>query len=523
MMRMFLALALLIVPGVAHADWYAASSTHFVVYSNDKPERVQALATNLERFDKALRFLCNTPDDPVGKANRVTVFVVDDVAAVARLAGSQSVAGFYSPRAGGSVAFVPRNSEYPDSWPQEIREMALTPMQILLHEYTHHFLLSLNPNVAYPGWFVEGYAEFFAPSEFEAGGSVIVGRPPQYRMYGVFNGAALPMEKLLVSDSMKLTGEQREAMYGRGWLLTHYLLLGGKRQGQMTAYFRALNAGTPPLEAARIFGDLKKLDSELWTYKRLDFPATRVPASVLPIGQVELRKLSAAESATMNARIRSKAGVTDEQAPGVYADARAAAAPYPNDAAAQLVLAEAAFDAKDYAAAEAAADRAFAADPASVEALVYKAEVHMRLAVKAEDKTPATWSAIRKIIGKANAIDTENPKPLRLFFETYAQSGQAPPKEAKDALYYAYVLAPQDVGLRFEAAQSYLRDGALPQARAMLMAVAINPHSGKTGDTAARMVAAIDAGHPEQAIAELSKKPDEAKKPEGKPSKDRPG
>jgi tetratricopeptide (TPR) repeat protein len=224
---------------------------------------------------------------------------------------------------------------------------------------------------------------------------------------------------------------------------------------------------------------------------------------VLKAGEVTLRKLSPAESATMDIRIESQAGVDPKEAPRVYARAKAACAPYPNDPAAQLVLAEAAFDAEDYAGAEAAADRAIAADPNTVDALLYKARAKMAVAVKAGDRTPATWRAIRVIIAAANKIDTENPQVLRLFFESYTEAGIAPPKAAREGLYYAFILAPQDRGLRFIAAETHLRDGELAPARTLLLTFVRDTHSGGTAKLAAQMVAEIDAGRPQNAIVAL--------------------
>lgn len=501
---LFLLLALLAFPGVAQADWYEASTTHFVVYSDDKPETVRQFATNLERFDRALRFLCKLGDDPVGKANRVTIFIVGDVPMISRLAHNSQAAGFYVPRAGTSVAFVPHDGGL-DQVPEEYKDLMLTPQQVLLHEYTHHFLLSLSPDTAFPAWFVEGYAEFFASTVFEPEGSVIIGQPPLYRSLDIFGENKLTVARMLTGDPGALTGEQRYLLYGRGWLLTHYLLIGGKRDGQMDAYFHALTAGKPATEAAQAFGDLRKLDSELWSYKRTDFGRKRVPASVLPVGEVTVRKLRPAESATMMVRIRSNAGVDPGEAAGVYADARAAAAPWPNDPGAQRALVEAAFDADDLAGAEAAADRLLAASPGNADGLIYKARIHMALAAKAKDTSPATWHAIRDLIAAANRADTENPLPLWLYYQSYGAAGQPVPKAAKDGLYYAYILAPQDKTLRLAAADAHLHDGELVPARALLLTIALDPHSGDLAKVAAKMVAEIDAGHPEAAIAEIEK------------------
>ncbi len=498
MLRTLLMVAVFLIPGIARAHWYEAGTSHFRVYSDEFPERLKAFATNLERFDRMLRFVRNVPEDPVGSANRVTVYVVSSQSAIERLIGTSGVAGFYVPRAGDSVAFVPQSSGSRD-------EMDLSPQAILLHEYSHHFLLSASPDAAFPGWFVEGYAEFFAPATFARDGGVTIGNPPMYRSYGLSIGNSMPLEKLLTADTRKLTTVQLDALYGRGWLLMHYFYLSGKRDGQLTNYLVALNTGKSPLEAGKAFGDLHGFDRELETYMSHLLPTRVIAASALPIGPVTLRRLTDGEDATMDVRIRSERGVDKKTAPLVYADAQKAAAPFANDRGAQIELAEAAFDAEDYAATETAAARALAADPKSVDALLYQARAKMAEAEKAKDTSAATWSAIRRLITAANRLDTENPLPLILYYRSFVQSGAPVPKAAKDGLYYAYVLAPQDRGLRFEAATAYLQDGDARNARSLLAPLAYDPHAGERAKLAATLVAEIDAGHPDAALADLAK------------------
>lgn len=503
------ALALL-APAAAYADWHEASTDHFVVYSDDSPERLEKFATQLERFDKALRVMRKLADEPVGDANRVTVYIVPGTGTVARLAGSSNVAGFYRGRAGGSMAVVPRRAGS--------GELDLSAQAILLHEYTHHLMLSLWPHAAFPSWFVEGYAEFHATARFDKDGAVAFGLPPQYRGYGLLAGNALPAEKLLTAEGRKLNDEQRDGLYGRGWLLTHFLTFGEKRPNQLSAYLTAINSGKHPLEAATgTFGDLTTLDRELERYKHGRFQGRSVPASYITMGPVKIRKLTPGEAATMDVRIVSKNGVNEKTAPGVYADAKKAAAPFPNDPGAQIVLAETAYDAGDYKEAEAAADRAIAANPKAVDAFVYKAMARMAVAAKANDQSKESWSAIRKIIATANRLDPDDPEPLMLFYRSFPESGQAPTKNARLGLYRAFELGPQDRELRMNAVASYLQEDDRPMARELLKPLAYDPHSRGMAKAAADLLAAIDAGKGAEALELLAAgQPDEGEGDAGK-------
>lgn len=492
MIRRLLLPLLLLVPGMANADWYEASSRHFVVYSDQRPERLEQFATELERFDHAVRLYGGWKDEPVAAPNRVTVYIVDDRDAVIKLIGDKFVGGFYKPRAGGSLAVVPRR----------LGSGATTDLDaqaILFHEYAHHLMWSIAPHSVHPSWFIEGFAEVFATADFDKDGAVRIGAPPLYRARTILSGNNLPIEKMLVADTLKLDREQRSALYGRGWLLTHYTMIANKRRDQLTAYLRAMNQGKKSIEAAQAFGDLGKFDAELERYKRGKLIGYRVAAAEAGQIKVTLRKLTAGEAATMDVRIRSKNGVNARTAPGVYEEARKAAAPYPNDPGAQIVLAEAAYDARDLPGAEAAADRAIAADPKAVDAWLYKAMIRMAVARQAGDRSKETQTAVRKIIAQGNRLEPDDPKLLILYFRSFVDFGSAPSENAKQGLARAFELAPQDVGLRFNTAQMYLRDGDKEQARAMLAPLAYSPHGQGFAQRAAALIAIIDKGDAKQA------------------------
>ncbi|WP_404336814.1 hypothetical protein AB2M62_00305 [Sphingomonas sp. MMS12-HWE2-04] len=478
------ALALL-APLAARADWHEASTRHFVVYSQDKPERLRDYAANLERFDMAVRKTRGWTDDPVGKAGRVTVYVLPSRGAIRTLSGSQNVAGFYIPRAGGSVAFVPRTSGAG-------METDLDAQAILLHEYTHHLTWSVSSHGVLPSWFVEGFAELYATTEFTEDGAVVIGRPPQYRARTLMHGNALPVARMLTADTRKLGPEERSGLYARGWLLLHYLQVSGQRKGQLAAYIDALNAGKSSQEAAAAFGDLTALDRELERYKLTKFPAYSIASPDFAKVEVTLRDLTPGEAATMEVRIRSKRGRDQVH---VFADAQKAAAPYPADARAQETLAEAAYYARDPSAAQAAADRAIAADPELADAYLYKAMARMALARAAKDRSPATWLEIRKIATRANKLDPDDPRALILYFRSFTEAGEAPTPLARQGLKHAFELAPFDSALRLNTARVYLHEGDKETARTILAPLVYNPHGGAIAERAAQLIALIDAGN----------------------------
>ena len=120
----------------AAAKWRVAESDHFVIYAEDSEKDLRRFAELLERYHAAMSFVVGRKSEIPSPSNRVTIFVVGNQDDIRRLAGGNDryIAGFYSARAGGSVAFV-----------QDIKLTSCEPtfsMTVLLHEYAHHFIIS---------------------------------------------------------------------------------------------------------------------------------------------------------------------------------------------------------------------------------------------------------------------------------------------------------------------------------------------------------------------------------------------
>src|SRR5205085_1128077 len=92
----------------AQAAWYRASTRHFLIYSEQKPDTLRQFAEELERFDSAVRFVRAMDDLPLSPGNRLTIFVLKHADPIQKMLhdGNQLYLGFYRGRAGGSVAFV---------------------------------------------------------------------------------------------------------------------------------------------------------------------------------------------------------------------------------------------------------------------------------------------------------------------------------------------------------------------------------------------------------------------------------
>lgn len=480
MHRLLILLLLLGAPTAASAEWHKAVTDHFVIYAEGDESALRDYAERLERFDSGARRLRNLPQATVPGANRVTVYSLP-LKEFSKISPNRQVAGFYIPLTSGSKIFLPGSGG------------TMNPEHVLLHEYTHHLYAVSWANIAVPGWLSEGLAEFHATAEMRRDGSMLIGREPSARKWALRDLTADEIRRMLTTQTAE-TGE--DIYYSGGWLLTHFLTFDEERQAQLAQYLVAVNGGQSLDQAATTaFGDLMGLERDLKRYRRgTSLRAAVIPSGDLKVGQIQIHKLTAGEAATLPIAIRSQRGVTESLAPEIYAEARTAAAAYPNDAAAQRVLAEAAFDARDYAAARAAAESAIAADPGLASAYAYKA-----MAMKAEaDSTPA--SAIREVIEAGLMADPNNAQLLELYYRSFADFGESPTPLAKQRLYHAFRVAPQSDALRMRTAHQLLADRNAEEARALLRPLGFSIHRSKAADMARAIITEIDAGNIEAAL-----------------------
>ena len=157
-------------------------------------------------------------------------------------------------------------------------------------------------------------------------------------------------------------------------------------------------------------------------------------------------------------------------------EAREVAAKYPDEPAVQAALAEAEFDAGDDEAAIRAADKALAAAPGNMTALIQKGYALTRMAAKA--KTDEAWKAARRHFVSVNKIENNHPIPLIYYYLGFLQQGKEPTKIAVDGLEWALELAPYDANLRMMVARRQMQDKRFAEAIRTISPLAYNPHVG---------------------------------------------
>lgn len=483
-------------PGAA--EWREARTDHFILKIDDSEEGAREFATKLERFDSALRRLYDVPDTPERRLRPLEIYAFkpDLFMEVTKRSG---ILGYYRPEVGHSFIF----SAHLPGMDKKAKAGWWSSQNVLLHEYSHYFAYSSFP-IAYPYWFSEGFAEFNGTATFEPDGSIIVGRPANNRAEGLRSGNRLPPKELFEPERYGVTDV--DLIYGRGWLLTHYLMLDRQRRPQLAAYLTGINKGKSGLEAAReAFGDLNQLNRALDAYMRgtLLPPLRIAPEPEAP--KVTVRTLSRGEAAMVPIQAALMNGVDKWNRLGYAIDAGKIARRYPDDPEVLAEWADAELSAERFDVADKAADAALALQPHHVDALLTKGVAALMRAKKAKATDPAVWAAARSWLVKANRADPNAVLPLFLYYQSFLVAKAKPTPDAVKGLMRAEALAPDSGDVRLVLARQMLIDGEVPAARTLLQPVAYAPHTVGKENLPRKVLELIDAGKIADAKAAIDK------------------
>lgn len=465
----------------AQAQWRRAESDHFVVYGAVSEGALRAYTQKLERLDSLFRRYYPILEEQ--NRPKLHVYLANGTDEMRRIVPglSETVAGFYSP--GLNRVFAVANLR------------ADNQEQILFHEYGHHVMFYMASN-GYPGWFVEGFAEYYSTVDLTPGRTRI-GRHSPGRMNSLTQTDEwLPMTDLLASRRDRMRGMQPFTFYAQAWAVTHYFMSDPQRQRQLGAYLGAVSRGGDPVTAMQdatgltpeqMTRDIQRYLRGGITYFTLQetFPEAEVTITLLPAGTRDLIWMD----------LRLDRGVSADDRDAVIREARAMAARWPGERLSALVLARAELMADDALAAEAALAPLLATTPDDPDALRLSARALMKRAEGLEDaeEVLALNRQARRLLAQAYQADPMDFRIVAALDETRRVEPDYPTANDLATLDALVELAPQVKAVRTRAARVFMDVGDYRRVIAYITPVANDPHGGSESDDARAILAEAEA------------------------------
>jgi tetratricopeptide (TPR) repeat protein len=488
MRRFACLLPFLVLAAPAQAAWRQASSDNFIVYSDGSETELVNFTQRVERFDRVLRIMTGLQQPPAPV--KVRIYLVDSDTVVREMdqAHRPNTAGFYASRVSGGIAVVDR--EKPRN------EFGMDGDTVLFHEYSHHYMAQYFP-AAYPIWYQEGFAEYFASTRFNKDAGVDIGKVEMSRLPSLYGEAWLSTQQLMTTTLDELPQRDWSQFYAQGWLLTHYLFSTAARHDQFQQYLRLRTQGAPHEEALQKAFNLTdaQLGAELHKYfdkgkvviKRLTSTALKQDP------KVTVRVLGQPESECLLLNARVELGVSEADAKKLLEQVRAKAQHFAGDPYTQVMQGEAEARYGDAARARDILQAGIAASPDNRTALLDLAELELQSEQPDHDARLAADRRARSLAAKANRLDPNDPQALYLFYLSFAHEEQGPSQNAIDALAQAYNNLPQFPPLALTQARQDLRDGHSDRAVAELKPIAYSPHGGKYAQKMRAWIQEIEA------------------------------
>ena len=476
--------ALLFFAAPAHGEWRRAESPNFIVYSQaDEPELRRQVA-QLEDFDQLLRALTGTRAPPA--ANKLNIYLVRGIgdlrAVVPRI--SNSVGGFYTARPSGTAAFADLSASFGAN-PTSARDA----LQVLFHEYAHHFMLQYFPT-AYPRWYVEGFAEFMAYTRID-GAVIEYGGIGQGRAMWLTQTEWLDFDRMMFDADRLRMGEDIAKFYAQSWLTVHYLFRDAERRAALGRYLTAYGRGeTSPAAFEAAFGMRPgNLQAAVQRYAGSRQIAvtriTRTSAATPPAITITRLPPSADELLLLQAGLRI--GVANSRRAAYVARIRREAAGFPGDAFALRVLAHAEAAYGDGAAAERLLITLLEQAPGDAELLFLRGVRHLAASRAGNDAGEARQAAIW--FARAHRADRSHYPTLYGYSQALRGTPDYLSENSANILLLAHQLAPQVAPITLEAAALLMNRDQFDQAAVLLMPLTANAHSPQLADSARDLLA----------------------------------
>lgn len=454
--------------------WKRAESDHFIVYSNQSDNLIRRYVAMLEDFDGVLRLLHGKTDAETPR--KLPFYLVSNTQEMRRV--------------------------LPDA-PEEIRGIYLTPLEdifvvairaddgrydrnngddVVLHEYTHHFVAQYFP-AGYPGWLQEGLAEYFMTVDLQPD-KVLIGDFNRGRGYALLNTKWVPVADLLSKSPHQVPEGDRGVFYAQSWLLTHYVWSDKDRRALISDYLDTVRAGSNPMAAwGAVYGqDEKTLEKTLLAYmnklsglelKRAPPPPPKITFSRMPAGAddliLEVQQL--------------KLDIPPAKGPDFLAKMRKVAAKRSAEFYSRRVLARAECDLGDRKTCEEMLRRLLAERPQDLETLQILAASRLSTARQAirekasRDQVQAIYADAASYLGRIHKIDPNDYMALFGYAQTKSFDS-VPSENTLNVISRAAEIAPQASMIRMTAARLFIQAKEYEAACEMMAPVAGNPHGG---------------------------------------------
>ena len=457
----------------ARAEWLKAESEHFVVYGDTSEGAIRNYTRKVERFDSIIRVFFPVQSDV--DVPPLAIYLVDGRSDMRKVWPDipENVGGFYTP--GNERIFAVTGGRGSDN------------DHTLFHEYAHHFMRQYLPG-AYPGWFVEGFAEFFATADVTVG-RMKVGLPNQGRMYSLQGGlnSWMPMETLLRTRPMEVKG-RGHAYYAQAWALTAYFMSTPERRAMLGRYLSSVMNGedrvasmttatgrTPNQLQSDVHSYLERMT---YQWQNREFEPAEVKVSRLPASARDLMWLD----------LRLARYVPEDRRAENLAEAQRAYDRYPGDPLAARVLAQAHMDMQQDKDAVRVLDSHLAQNPEDALALRLKAVALMNVGDEEADQRSSLYQQAQAALAAAYRLDATDYRTYMAMARNRRGQPDYPTENDLQVLLLGSELAPQVQQLRFEAGAALMAHARYVEAISYLAPLANDPHGGKELDEVRRIL-----------------------------------
>lgn len=460
------AVAMLVSAQPARAEWRQASTEKFEIYSAGDEQTLVDFARKIEDYDDVLSKLF--PHKYMDSGEKLKIILVNstkDLDVVGDNGGR--VAGYYS----ASI-----NDRYLIATRQRAREVDSAGDDTTMHEYAHHFLLQ-NFAISYPGWFVEGFAEYFQTIEFE--GDVLRIGKSSPRFAFALDAEPLPWTDVIGKNVWRIPKDRWGAYYGQAWLLTHYFMSSSDRQKQLDQYLRAVAMGKDPVTAMQDVTGLtpEALGKELAFYRRSPIRFLQIKRPVPKPASVKVSVMPEVQGKLFLVAQRGKGAISAPDQKAYVELVRREAAPYPSDRFAQLVLARAETSFGDRVVGEKILEGLVASDPDDTEARTVLANSLLQRAsgVDGAERRALGGRAV-ELLDQALSVAPQRYDILYSYSKALTVQKGPESNEVVPALLRALSLAPQVSAIRLAAGRAFIQRGRNDEGRAVLQVLVNAPH-----------------------------------------------